>query len=460
MFTIATGCAQKDSQVKESQTNEKEQTGGKAESSTAEQAEDEKVALTVWGTPSGTLPGQNPGEWIEKDLVQAWNAIHPNISVSVELIPFDGINEKMTTAISSGKTPDVLIDYPGRILAYANMGAVAELDDMIPTDKMEKIRNNPDIMKMVSVNGKIVTMPYPTGAVMLVVNKTLWEEAGAAHLLPQDEYRTWTPDEFKAALKAVANKDKGVYGITLFALNEQGDQLYNNILAGFGVRLFNDDYSRYIAAENPAAEEAFAFFKSIVDEGLCHPHPETLSAVNALDYFKQRKTGMIVGSLAHLEIVRNGLEDGSIEGPFEAILVNYPSVNKGQAALKSEIGQGCVFKSDDPKRVEWGKKFLYWMYAESELPYTAGSGFDIWGNEKAWIADSPHKEEAKFLTKVLGKASEWSIIDPGWGIVGYPEMRAAMFPEMQSLFIGRTSPKETLNNISQKFNEIIEKYKQ
>ncbi len=419
---------------------------------------DEKVSLTVWGTPSGQFEGQNPGEWIEKNLISDWNAQYPNVNVSVELIPFDGINEKLTTAITAGQTPDVFLDYPGRILAYANMGVVAELDDVIPADKLEKVKANPDIMKMVSVNGKIVVMPYPTGSTMLVVNKTMWEEAGAAHLLPQNENRTWTPEEFKAALKAVVNKEKGVYGITLFALNEQGDQIYNNILGGFGVKLFNDDYSKYIAAENPAAEQAFSFFKSIVEEGLCTPHPETLAATNALDYFKQKKNGMVVGGLAHIDIVQNGLKDGSIQGPFEPMIVNYPSTTKDQATLKSEVGSGCVFKSNDEKRIEWGKKLLYWTYAESEVAYNAGKTFDIWGNEKGWMKESPNQKEVQFLYKTLGKASEWPLIDPGWGIKGYPEMRAAMFPEMQALFIGRTSPKQTIENISTKFNEVITKY--
>lgn len=420
--------------------------------------QNEKVSITVWGTPSGQAEGQNPGEWMQKNLVPEWNAKYPNAKVDVELIPFDGINEKLTTAIASGKTPDVYLDYPGRILAYANMGVVAELDDIIPKDKLEKIKSNPDIMKMVSIDGKIMVMPYPTGSTMLVVNKTLWEEAGTAHLLPQNENRTWTPEEFKAALKAIANKDKGVYGITLFALNEQGDQIYNNILGGYGVKLFNDDYSRYIAAENPAAEQAFSFFKSIVDEGLCTPHPETLTSTNALDYFKQKKNGMIVGGLAHIDMIQNGLKDGSIQGPFEPMIVNYPSTTKGQATLKSEVGQGCVFKNGDAKRVEWGKKFLYWIYAESETSYNIGKSFDIWGNQKGWMKEYANQAEVNFLSRVLGKASEWQLIDPGWGIKGYPEMRAAMFPEMQSLFIGRTTPKQTVDAISAKFNQVITKY--
>ncbi len=457
LLSVIGGCA-----ASPSTTTGQTASTGTGSTATATQPAEEKAELTLWGTPSGTLPGQNPGEWIEKDLLEAWSAIHPNITIKTELIPFDGINEKLTTAITAGKTPDIFIDYPGRILAYANMGAVVPLDDVIPADKLEKIRANPDIMKMVSVNDEIVVMPYPTGIVQMLVNKTLWKNAGAENLLPSNEDRTWTPDEFLEALRAVKDEKNGVYGITLFALNEQGDQLYNNILGGYGVKLFNDDYSEYIAAENPAALEAMNLFKTIVDEKLCHPHPETLSATDTLDYFKQGKTGMLgAGSLAHIDIVLGGLADGSIEEPFEPMLVNYPSTTPNQATLKSEVGQACVFKSGDTLKEKWGKQFLYWMYAEDQTAYTALNGYDIWGTAMDWIGNVENplkKAEAQYLSSVLSKASEWPLVDPGWGIVGYPEMRAAMFPEMQAMFIGRSTPQETLDAISETFNGVIKKY--
>jgi hypothetical protein len=38
-------------------------------------------------------------------------------------------------------------------------------------------------------------------------------------------------------------------------------------------------------------------------------------------------------------------------------------------------------------------------------------------------------------------------------------MRAAMFPEMQKMFINQSTPKQTIDTISKKFNDIIAKYK-
>lgn len=37
-------------------------------------------------------------------------------------------------------------------------------------------------------------------------------------------------------------------------------------------------------------------------------------------------------------------------------------------------------------------------------------------------------------------------------------MRAAMFPEMQRMLIKESAPKQTIDNISKKFKDVIKKY--
>lgn len=456
LMATTVGCSTDGGSSKPSPTTAPAGSASPAAAASQAPKEDPKIELTVWAAPNGTYkPGQKAGDWFKEDLLPEWNKIHPNVKVNLELIPFDGINEKVTTAIASKSAPNVFLDYPGRTLAYGQMGALASLENIIPAEDLAQVKKSADMMKMVSVGGNVVTMPYYSTQLGLILDKSLWKEAGAENLLPQDEYRTWTPDQFKAALKAVANKEKGVYGLTLFALNEQGDQIYNNIISGYGAKLFNADYTKYTAGESPETEKALTFFKSLVDEGLVTPHPETLTSTNALDYWKQRKNGMVVASAAHSDIIKNGLKDGSVSGPHEYMYVNFPSTTPGQAALKSEVGFGVVFKNADAVKEEWAKKFLYWTMKDNTIFQTAMKSFNPLGKAPAWTESDP---ELQFLAKLATKTKEWPVIDPGWGIKGYPEMRAAMFPEIQKLFIGMSTPKQTIDTISKKFNDTIAKY--
>lgn len=428
-----------------------------AATSTAPTAKaDPNIELNIWMPPQLKLNATDKDDWVTQYLVPEWNKLHPTVKIKPETLPWDGINEKVSAAMAAKTTPNIIFDYGGRVLPWAQLGAIEPLNDVIPKEDMDKFTKNPMLMKMTSINGNMMIMPYSTSPVALLVNRSLWEQAGAANLLPQDEFRTWTPDQFKAAMKAVANKDKGVYGLTMFGLNETGDQLYNNTIFAYGARLFNDDYSKYVAAEDPKSEEALKFFQSLVDEGLVTPHPETVSAVNAGDYFKQQKNGILVASAGTLTGIAQALVDGTAIKPINYQLVNFPSTMPGKSALKIEYGNGAVFKNSDATKVEWSKKFLAWMWQQTDLPYRGGKVFNVFGKDVVWTKDD---KELDFFNKNVTKAGDWPVIDPGWGVVGYGEMRAAMFPEMQKMFIKQSTPKQTLDAIAKKNNDIIAKYK-
>ncbi|WP_135556988.1 extracellular solute-binding protein [Paenibacillus cymbidii] len=457
ILVVSAGCSSKSSKDPVASPAASGASPTAASVASATPKEDPKLTLTLWTTQTGTLSGQKAGEWVEQDLAKEWNEIHPNVKIKVEIIPFDGINEKITTAIASKSAPDLLFDVPSRTLAYGQMGALATLDDIIPKEDLDKIHNNPGIMKMVTVNGKVVTMPYSSNPLALIVDKSIWKDANAEKLLPSNEFRTWTPEQFKAALKAVVNKDKGIYGASMFALNEQGDSLYNSLFTSYGATLFNDDYSKYVAADSPQAEQALSMIKSLVDEGLVNPHPESISAVNIVDFWKQRKTGMILGGPTHADIIKSGLKDGSVVGPHEYMYVSFPSPTEGKSALNMQIGYGTVFKNGDANKEKWAKDFLYWSQTKSKTYANAMKVFNPFSNEAPeWTKDDP---EMQFLAKLATKAKDWPVLDPGYGIKGYPEMRAAMFPEMQKMFINQSTPKQTIDTISKKFNDIITKYK-
>ncbi|MBO9605870.1 MAG: extracellular solute-binding protein [Paenibacillaceae bacterium] len=427
-----------------------------AGASTAPSAKpDPTTELTIWMPPQLKLNNNDKDDWVTSALIPEWNKLHPTVKIKAETLPWEGINEKVSAAMAAKTTPNIIFDYGGRVLPWAQLGAIEPLNDALPKDDLAKFKSNAMLMKMTAIKDDIMVMPYPTSAVTLMINKSLWTEANAANLLPQDEYRTWTPDQFKAALKAVTNKDKGVFGATFFALNEQGDQLYNNMIYSFGAKLFNDDYTKYVAAEDAKSEDALKFIQSLVDEGVVTPHPETISAVNAGDYFKQRKQGVLVASGATYISILQALADGTATKPIEPILVNFPSTMGGKSALKIEYGNGAVFKSSDPVKVEWSKKFLTWMYTETTLPYQGFKNFNAFGKDVKWTAGD---KELEWMAKLVAKGGEWPVIDPGYGVKGFSEMRAAMFPEMQKMFIKQATPRQTLDTIAKKNNDIIAKY--
>ncbi len=428
-------------------------------SSASEIDPNESVELTLWATPNGLLnDGEKPGEWIAQDLIPEFNKKYPNVKINVELIPFDGIQEKVSVAAASKTLPNLLFDVANRILPLAQMGVVEPLDDILTPEDLQAVRGNPDLMRYASLNDQIVIMPLAAIPITMLVNKSMWAAKDALDLLPQNEFRTWSLDEFKTALKAVADPATGTYGFTSYALNEQGDELYNNTMMTHGVQLFNDDYTEYVAASNPKAEEVLAFYKSLVDEKLVTAHPETLSTTNANDYFFQGKTGIVVASPAVVQTIKSKLADGSLKEPFDYMFVNFPSDTEGQSGIKLSLGYGTVFKNEDAAQVKWSKIFFEWAINQTDMYFNALKQMKTVGAAPSWTQEDP---EWQFLTKLMDKVGEWPLIDPLTKVKGFPEMRAAMYPEMQRLYIDDDfTPKQTIESISDKFNNVIKKYNQ
>lgn len=459
---VLSACGNNDNGNENAGASAKESTPVSSPSSSASAASgvdsNESAELTLWATPNGILKdGEKPGEWIAQDLIPEFNKLYPNVKINVELVPFDGIQEKVSVAAASNTLPNLLFDVANRILPLAQLGVVEPLDDILTPEDLKAVRSKPDLMKFVSLNDQIVIMPLAAVPVTMLVNKSLWEAKGALDLLPQDELRTWTLDEFKKALQAVADPSTGTYGFTMYAMNEQGDELYNNTMMTHGVKLFNEDYTEYTAAADPKSEEVLAFFRSLVDEGLVAPNPETLSTTNANDYFFQGKNGIIVAAPAVVQTIKSKIADGSIKEPFDYMFVNFPSETKGKSGIKLSLGYGTVFKNENADEVKWSKIFFEWAINKTDIYFNGLKQMKTIGDAPSWTNEDP---EWQFLSKLLGQVGEWPLIDPLTKVKGFPEMRAAMYPEMQRLFIDDdTTPKATIDTISGKFNDIIKKYK-
>lgn len=81
-------------------------------------ASDGKVSITWWAFPTfGQESGKPVGSY-EAEIIKAFEAANPTISVKLETIDFTSGPQKITAAIEGGTAPDVLFDAPGRIIEY------------------------------------------------------------------------------------------------------------------------------------------------------------------------------------------------------------------------------------------------------------------------------------------------------------------------------------------------------
>lgn len=129
------------------------------------------------------------------------------IEVDVVAIPWDAIDEKLTTAVASGNGPDILQIGLSKLATFAEAGALLPLDDLIADHPDLAPENFPAGVSGLStaVDGKIVSIPWTSDTRVLFTRTDILAENGI-----DAPPATW--DELRADAKILAARGEGQYG--------------------------------------------------------------------------------------------------------------------------------------------------------------------------------------------------------------------------------------------------------
>ncbi|ARQ68613.1 extracellular solute-binding protein [Streptomyces marincola] len=140
-------------------------------------------SLTVW-----LMDGSAPQPWVD-ELTAAFEEEH-GVTVNVEIQQWDGIQDRLTTALSEDGTVDVLELGNTQTVGYANTGGLAELSELADEPW------SPNMLESAQIDDTLYAVPWYGANRVVIYDRGLWEEAGA-------EVPT-TRDEWIAALELIA----------------------------------------------------------------------------------------------------------------------------------------------------------------------------------------------------------------------------------------------------------------
>ncbi len=153
------------------------------------------------------LNGTDTPDALVEYAITEFNKIHPDVEVQLERQQWDGLVEKLTTALSGSDSPDVVEFGNTQAQTFEAAGAVVDL-----TDKRDALGGDDLLQSLLEAgtyDSKLYAVPYYAGARIVLYRKDLFEAAGI-------EVPT-TLDEFLAAGVALkeANADvpnfSGIY---------------------------------------------------------------------------------------------------------------------------------------------------------------------------------------------------------------------------------------------------------
>lgn len=118
---------------------------------------------------------------VEQGVVDAFEQLHPEIDVELELINNPDIFTKYQTQVAGGTAPDVVSMNFENLRSYATRGALTPLTDYIARDSFDTGIYYENTLDMHTVDGVTYGLPATFSDNVLYYNKQLFDEAGLAY---------------------------------------------------------------------------------------------------------------------------------------------------------------------------------------------------------------------------------------------------------------------------------------
>jgi multiple sugar transport system substrate-binding protein len=192
-------------------------------------------------------------------LVQDFEADHPNIKIDVQTAPFADYFTKLQTLIAGGQAPDVFEMNADNFVNYASKGLLLDVNPLAKADPNFNAKNYYEgANKAFTYNGMQLAMPTSFSTVVLFYNKDLFDKAGVAY--PTND---WTWDDVMAAAKKLNDPAHKVWGMNS---NIQFWEFFKKI-AQNGCSIFNADYTQ-VTINDPACVQALETEISFLKAGV------------------------------------------------------------------------------------------------------------------------------------------------------------------------------------------------
>lgn len=410
--------------------------GTGAETGSAEKGD---VVLELWDTD--TRPERTANL---KTLISMFEAKNPGIKVNYLGLPTDSYMQKISTAIATKATPDIITPKASDISALVAQGALAPLDSDFKGGGWED-KISPAMTKSsraASPDGKLYLTPATSLADVLYYRSDLFKNAGLS------SPSTW--EDFYTAAQKLTDKASGKFGYTLRGGNGFFSQFVQMVYPQAGMdTFFREDGTSTL--DDPAVIAAAEKYAALYAK-------DTASSDLTAD-FKTMVAQFGAGGAAMLShsIGSYPTHVAALGADKVAAVAPFPSAS-GKTVLTGRMTTGfSMFQASAHKDAAW--KFLqYTMSAEGNSFWAQKSGY-LPGNtevaKESWVTQNPAiQASVKALDNKDAVLLEQPYYLPEFNSITTTEM----LPEWQKVLQGQISMKDFLTSSAEKLTKAQQKY--
>lgn len=230
---------------------------------------EENVTITFAFWDNNQEPGMQA-------IADAYHALHPNVTIEVQVTPWNEYWTKLEASALGGAMPDVFWMHSNQFFKYV------AADTLLPLDFEYDYTPYPSgVTALYTFNDVHYAVPKDYDTIALVYNKEIFTDAGIA--FPDD---TWTWDTLLETAKKLTDPEKGIYGFG--APNDRQSGYLNLIYQNEGFA-FENGKSGY---DQPATREAIQWWVDLQKVHQVSPSQESFVDMGVDDQMQAGKLAM------------------------------------------------------------------------------------------------------------------------------------------------------------------------
>jgi multiple sugar transport system substrate-binding protein len=200
---------------------------------------------------------------LTEEVIPAFNARYPNVKIDAQAIPYDDLRQKLLTGIAGGQTPDILRADIIWVPEFAELGALAKIDELMPDFATYKDQFYPGPLATNFYQGNYYGLPLDTNTRVVFYDKTVFTAAGI----------TEAPKTFDDVAAACA-KIKALGQADTFCFAEGGTGAWNVLpwIWSAGGAVTDPEYTTATGYLNSAASvSAVTLLRDMLKDGTLSP---------------------------------------------------------------------------------------------------------------------------------------------------------------------------------------------
>ena len=405
----------------------------------------EGTEISFWHSMGG-VNGQAIDALVEKFNTENEFGLTVNAQYQGE---YDDSLNKLKSAQIGNMGADLVQVYEIGSRFMIESGWITPMQEMIDADGYDMSSIEPNLAAYYTIDDKLYSMPFNSSTPIMYYNKDMFEKAGI----------TEVPDSLEAIEEVGEQRlNKGGAG-EVISLGIYG-WFFEQFMGKQGLDYANNENGRKEAAtavafdENGGAANILTAWKSLYDKGYA---PNVGKGGDAgLADFSAGKSAITLGSTASLKQI---LQD--VNGKFEVGTAYFPKVKSSDEGGVSIGGASLwALNNNDPKKARATWEFIKFLVsAESQAYWNAQTGYFP-------VTTDAHEEQV-FKDNIAKYPQFQTAIDQlhdsspeyvGALLSVFPEARATVESQIESLLNGDQNVDETVSSMAEAINKSIEEY--